>query len=315
MSYILDALKKSEQARQQSAPVSHYSLWPVVDEEAGQKRLWPYGIAVLVAANALLVGYWLRPALPAESHAETPPIALAKPAPVEKEQIAAVAPARTVSDGAVAPAVVAITTDRAAPEPVVATHSSPVVETTPQLTQRVSSKPGGSELKAAAAVAETGRSAAKRALKERNAIAAAGPATQAKPTVEATPKAAQAPDRGVKKSEPNETVKVANAAPASQAVPQQNGKTEAAAQANATVAKASDPAKDTANRDELPAALQKELPVLAVSGFIRDGDAEGMVIVNDRLVRAGDEVAPGVKLEKIVKDNLVFSYKGYRFTR
>jgi general secretion pathway protein B len=66
---------------------------------------------------------------------------------------------------------------------------------------------------------------------------------------------------------------------------------------------------------ELPPALQRELPVLSVAGFIRDEGSGSMVIVNERLVREGDEVAPGVKLEKILNDSLVFNYKGYRFKR
>ena len=52
-----------------------------------------------------------------------------------------------------------------------------------------------------------------------------------------------------------------------------------------------------------------------LAGYIRDEGSSGMVIVNDRLAREGDEVAPGVKLEKIVGDSLVFNYKGYRFKR
>ena len=64
---------------------------------------------------------------------------------------------------------------------------------------------------------------------------------------------------------------------------------------------------------ELPSALQRELPALSVAGFIRGEGSSSMVIVNDRLVREGDEVAPGVKLEKILNDSVVFNYKGYRF--
>ena len=65
----------------------------------------------------------------------------------------------------------------------------------------------------------------------------------------------------------------------------------------------------------MPPEHQRELPALSVAGFIRDEGSSSMVIVNDRLVREGDEVAPGVKLEKILYDSLVFNYKGYRFKR
>jgi general secretion pathway protein B len=70
-----------------------------------------------------------------------------------------------------------------------------------------------------------------------------------------------------------------------------------------------------AGANDMPLALQRELPPLSVAGFIRDEGSSSMVIVNDRLVREGEEVAPGVKLEKISGDNLLFSYKGYRFKR
>ncbi len=40
-----------------------------------------------------------------------------------------------------------------------------------------------------------------------------------------------------------------------------------------------------------------------------------MVIVNDKLLREGDEVEPGLRVEKILGDGLVFDYKGYRFKR
>lgn len=71
----------------------------------------------------------------------------------------------------------------------------------------------------------------------------------------------------------------------------------------------------SASGSELPLALRPELPALAVAGFIRGEGSSSMVIVNDRLVREGDEVAPGVKLEKIAGDSLLFNYKGYRFKR
>lgn len=71
----------------------------------------------------------------------------------------------------------------------------------------------------------------------------------------------------------------------------------------------------SASGSELPPARRPELPALAVAGFIRGEDSISMVIVNDRLVREGDEVAPGVKLEKIAGDSLLFNYRGYRFKR
>lgn len=40
-----------------------------------------------------------------------------------------------------------------------------------------------------------------------------------------------------------------------------------------------------------------------------------MVVVNDKLLREGDEAAPGVRVERILSDGVEFSYRGYRFRR
>jgi general secretion pathway protein B len=40
-----------------------------------------------------------------------------------------------------------------------------------------------------------------------------------------------------------------------------------------------------------------------------------MAMIDDKLLHEGDEVAPGLRLEKILADGAQFSYKGYRFRR
>lgn len=58
-----------------------------------------------------------------------------------------------------------------------------------------------------------------------------------------------------------------------------------------------------------------ELPPLRISGYVRDSGEGGMAMINDKLVREGEEVSPGLRLEKILPDGAVFNYKGHRFTR
>jgi len=65
----------------------------------------------------------------------------------------------------------------------------------------------------------------------------------------------------------------------------------------------------------LSPSLQKTLPPITVSGFILDNDSNRLVIVNDLLVREGDEAAPGVKVEKVLEDGVIFSFKGRQFRR
>lgn len=66
---------------------------------------------------------------------------------------------------------------------------------------------------------------------------------------------------------------------------------------------------------DLPPAIRNALPPLVVAGFAAGESGGVMVMVDDKLVREGDEVAPGVRVEKILSDSAEFSYKGYRFRR
>ncbi|MFY9328340.1 MAG: general secretion pathway protein GspB [Georgfuchsia sp.] len=64
--------------------------------------------------------------------------------------------------------------------------------------------------------------------------------------------------------------------------------------------------------DESP---PNDLPALDIAGYIRNEQGKSLAMINDKLVAEGDEVAPGVRLEKILGDASIFSYKGYRFRR
>ena len=59
----------------------------------------------------------------------------------------------------------------------------------------------------------------------------------------------------------------------------------------------------------------KGLPKLTISGYINDEQGGRLAIINDRLVREGEEVSPGLRLEKVIDDSAVFNYRGHRFRR
>jgi general secretion pathway protein B len=65
---------------------------------------------------------------------------------------------------------------------------------------------------------------------------------------------------------------------------------------------------------ELPAEIQRQIPPLSVSGYIYAANpADRSVLINRKLLREGDEVAPGLTLEKLLPNGLVLNYKGYRY--
>lgn len=67
---------------------------------------------------------------------------------------------------------------------------------------------------------------------------------------------------------------------------------------------------------ELPVAIQQELPPMSVSVHAYSGKSKDRLVgINNQLFREGDFPAPGLKLEQITPDGMVFSYKGYSFHR
>jgi len=66
----------------------------------------------------------------------------------------------------------------------------------------------------------------------------------------------------------------------------------------------------------LPINIQKEIPELALSFLVyASKPSERMVNINGQMMREGQEVAPGLKIEEITQEGAVFSYKGLRFRK
>jgi general secretion pathway protein B len=87
-----------------------------------------------------------------------------------------------------------------------------------------------------------------------------------------------------------------------------------AKQAPADRASPQQPAASIATLRELPAEIQQQIPPLAISGYIyASNSADRSVLINQKLLREGDEVSPGLTLEKLLPKGMVLSYKGYRF--
>jgi general secretion pathway protein B len=256
MSFILEALRKSEQARQQNASAQPFSLLPGIDEKVAVRRYWPYLLAAALLVNAAVLFVWLRPApagdplaikgssvtrlpqLPVEKSADILPV-------IPREKPAAVA-VRSVPD-------VGSSQSRAEPASTVPLTRVPAPAPTAQAPREIAKQSKPVAVQPA----------------EQRAREAAAPPVEAAVATAAKPVAA------------------------------------------ATLA----PQPEPGGPGVMPLLLQKELPALSITGIIRDQSSGGMAIVNDKMLREGDEVAPGLKLEKIEDNALVFSYKGYRFTR
>jgi len=67
---------------------------------------------------------------------------------------------------------------------------------------------------------------------------------------------------------------------------------------------------------ELPLAIQQEIPAMSIAVHAYSSQPKNrLVSINDRLLREGMSLAPGLTLDQITPDGMIFSYKGYRFSR
>jgi general secretion pathway protein B len=65
---------------------------------------------------------------------------------------------------------------------------------------------------------------------------------------------------------------------------------------------------------ELPDGIRTQVPSLTIAGFIYSASkADRSVLINNRLLREGDEVAPGLRLERMGPNWMVLDWHGTRF--
>jgi general secretion pathway protein B len=79
-----------------------------------------------------------------------------------------------------------------------------------------------------------------------------------------------------------------------------------------------DPAREqrVMTMGELPLSIRQELPGMQISVHLYSTKPRNsFVSINSRMLQEGDDLAPGISLEQITPDGMIFSYKGYRFSR
>jgi len=69
-----------------------------------------------------------------------------------------------------------------------------------------------------------------------------------------------------------------------------------------------------ATLDELPDNIRREIPSVKTNGYIYSRNkAERSVLIGQKLLQEGDQVAPDLTLEKMTPDGMVLNYKGHRY--
>jgi general secretion pathway protein B len=65
---------------------------------------------------------------------------------------------------------------------------------------------------------------------------------------------------------------------------------------------------------QLPEAIQREVPKVAVGGYIYSPNpSDRLLLVDKTLRREGEELAPGLVLERLMPKYAVMNYRGTRY--
>jgi general secretion pathway protein B len=109
-------------------------------------------------------------------------------------------------------------------------------------------------------------------------------------------------------------VVIAPAAPAAPAVPAPRPRKVEAPVAAVHAAPAAALEDTVRYARDLPPALQQQLPRVAFGGYMySDNAADRLVLVDKTLRHEGEEIAPGLMLEKLLPKGAVLNYRGTRY--
>jgi len=74
------------------------------------------------------------------------------------------------------------------------------------------------------------------------------------------------------------------------------------------------PEKKLYKLSELPPSVRDSLPRFSITAFLyADSPSGRMARINERMMREGQELEPGIRIEEIVPDGVVMSYRKFRF--
>jgi general secretion pathway protein B len=236
MSYILEALKKSDQQRQRGVTPTLPTA-PVAVAAPKQPVFLYYSLLTVVLLGAGILIGWLRPWQPEQPAPATEPNAAKSPISISHQATPAPRPE---------PPEMASKTAQEWPAP----NSTPAVQPTPRVAAMKPARPAPGRTETPGAPPRT--------------VAAAAASMPEKP------------------SGPTDIAQEPRVMPMA----------------------------------ELPLTIRQEIPAMTIplhaySSTPRDR----LVSINDRMLREGESLTPGLRLEQITPDGLIFSYKGYRFRR
>ncbi len=272
MSYILEALKKSEKERQRGTVPDLLTVQDVMELGAKKRSLWPYLLIMALLLNAGILVWWLSPWQSKKSKVVAQSTAGQQRESKAFESVHEVSDVRLPVPVAVPPPGQAKTINPGAR--VVVEDSAPKLETT-------TAKPDENPVNVA----------------QQNQIVEAKADLRRKvPSI--PPQVDTRGSREVFPSEPQQTPAISHVPSG----PEPVDNTVAAVE------------NRLYNLKDLPVSIQQSLPVFTISVLLYSHDPTSrMVKINDQMMREGQYLTAGLKLEEITRNGVIFDYKNYRF--
>lgn len=294
MSYILEALKKAQAERQLGSAPDIHAPAPV---QAPAQAVSASRKPLLVGLSAGIVIAGVAGALAWRAQGSAAPQVQAQ-APAGELVLAQAAPAHPP---AAAPAAAPATPATAPATPAAAAGAAPA-RTTVAAASPAPAAPAVSAPLAAPAPAPA-----------KTAVAAATPGTPAPASSPAPAQSrppAQAESAAPAARNPAPAVASRDAAPEAVYLP-----APSPAPAPVQAARAPEPAEENLRTfQQLPDALQREIPRVSVGGYIYSPNpADRLLLVDKMLRREGEELAPGLVLERLLPKYAVMNYRGNRY--
>ena len=259
MSYILDALRKSEEERRQGTRPDFLSIQDAIGEESKKRSLMPYLLIISLLINAAVLIWWFNP-WQSEKSEQTPPYSTAKQQSESKQalppsqQTTNASGLRTEIEGDTSPSDKGIMTSKKKGRPKSAANRQQLpMNASTDLENRASNPRAEIGVKSFHDIAPVIR--------------------QQTRTIQQVP---SGPKRTINKVAPGENTLY--------------------------------------GIEDLPSSVQRSLPPITISVSLYSNEPDSrMAKINGAMIREGEYLTTGLRVEEITPDGVIFSYQNYRF--
>jgi general secretion pathway protein B len=320
MSYILDALKKSDQKRQEGKVPDLQTISEETKIARPKRLLWPLLLTGVLLANAAVISLWFftRDSKEPEQVAAQQPSSAKEAAPTPAVQVAPPvtakppAPQPAVPVVPALPGIPAFQPGRTVDPVVVGQPQSPMIQPDTKAAKISTSKQTSASRPTAGETPQTGQPPMPLlrptpAITPGEVVVAAAPPGQ--PALETALDQPPAVEADVLE-EPIEEEE----SPPEDLMPEESLDSHAQPEKSSKAGQQDPSKKNVLDIMQLPGPVQSKLPNFHISAhFYSANPPSRLASVNGRIMREGQNLSPGLTLQEITQDGLIFSYEGHFF--